>query len=153
MSEEQALIEYLRSGGSSQSFEDDLHNRIVGALGDSSASDLDRAVLLRQLLRRWSLRDGRDVPVELTDVFSESIRSSRHVSDSASFLTGCGSQGPGTRTGSTSTEAFLMQPPWRGQKRECAFMPSLCAPTPSLRRSPGSRAIERRDSAQRAGQS
>jgi superfamily II DNA or RNA helicase len=31
-------------------------------------------VLLRQLLRRWSLRDGRSVPVELADVFSESIR-------------------------------------------------------------------------------
>jgi ATP-dependent DNA helicase RecQ len=74
MNEEAALIEYLRTGVLSQSFEDDLHNRLVGVLNDSSASDLDRAVLLRQLLRRWSLRDGRDVPVELTNVFSESVR-------------------------------------------------------------------------------
>jgi superfamily II DNA or RNA helicase len=74
MVEEEALIEYLRSGTSPPSFEDDLHSRLVGALRDSSASDLDRAVLLRQLLRRWSLRDGRDVPVELKDEFCKSVR-------------------------------------------------------------------------------
>jgi superfamily II DNA helicase RecQ len=74
VAEEEDLIKYLRSGGSPLSFADDLHSRLTSALSDSSASNLDRAVLLRQLLRRWSLRDGRDVPVELTDVFSESIR-------------------------------------------------------------------------------
>ena len=74
MAEEGDLIKYLRSGGSPLSFADDLHSRLASALSDSAASNLDRAVLLRQLLRRWSLRDGRDVPVELTDAFSESIR-------------------------------------------------------------------------------
>jgi ATP-dependent DNA helicase RecQ len=72
--EEEALIKYLRSGGSPLPFADDLHSRLTSALSDTSASNLDRAVLLRQLLRRWSLRDGRNVPVELADEFSESIR-------------------------------------------------------------------------------
>ncbi len=74
MNEEEAVIKYLRSGGTALSFEDDLHSRLTGALSDSSASNLDKAVLLRQLLRRWSLRDGRNVPVELSDAFSESMR-------------------------------------------------------------------------------
>ncbi|WP_183097380.1 protein DpdF [Nocardioides pelophilus] len=74
MDEEADVIEYLRRGESPLSFQDDLHSRLSGALSDSSASPLDRAVLLRQLLRRWSLRDGRDVPVGLAKDFSDSIR-------------------------------------------------------------------------------
>ncbi|ORA15575.1 protein DpdF [Mycobacterium asiaticum] len=74
MSAEEALIEFLRKGVAQASFDNDLHNRLVGALVDSSASGLDTAVLLRQLLRQWSLRDGRDVPVELAEVFAASIR-------------------------------------------------------------------------------
>ena len=68
MSEEEKVLDFLRTGATEASFGDDLHRRLVGALGDRSASDLDRAVLIRQLLRRWSLRDGRDVPAELADV-------------------------------------------------------------------------------------
>ena len=74
MAEEEDLIEHLRRAGSPPPFADDLHSRLASALSDPAASSLDRAVLLRQLLRRWSQRDGRDVPVELTEVFSESIR-------------------------------------------------------------------------------
>lgn len=73
MDEEAAVIEYLRRGESAPSLQDDLHSRLSGALTDANASNLDRAVLLRQLLRRWSLRDGRDVPVGLAKAFSDSI--------------------------------------------------------------------------------
>jgi superfamily II DNA/RNA helicase len=80
VNEEAALIDYLRGGAPPRSLKDDLHSRLVGALSDASASGLDRAVLLRQLLRRWSLRDGREVPIELTEAFSDSIRGeSAHV--------------------------------------------------------------------------
>lgn len=68
------VLEYLRTGATELSFADELHNRLVGAFQDENASDLDRAVLLRQLLRRWSLRDGRDVPVELAESLASSVR-------------------------------------------------------------------------------
>ena len=47
---------------------------IASAVQDTDASDLDRAVLVRQLLRRWSLRDGRSVPIELAQVLADSVR-------------------------------------------------------------------------------
>lgn len=72
MDEEQHVIEYLRTGTGVPEVSDDLHARLIGCLGDPGANDLDRAVLLRQLLRRWSLRDGREVPVELCDEFARS---------------------------------------------------------------------------------
>lgn len=71
---EASVIELLRNGFSNKQFEDDLHNRLAGAIADPRASSLDKAVLLRQLLRRWSLRDNRNVPVELAESFSQSIR-------------------------------------------------------------------------------
>ncbi|MCW0190511.1 MAG: protein DpdF [Rhodococcus sp.] len=74
MSEEEIIIELLANGGSSSDLEDDLHRRLAGAVADPSASGIDRAVLVRQLLRRWSLRDGRSVPVDLTDEIAASIR-------------------------------------------------------------------------------
>jgi superfamily II DNA/RNA helicase len=74
MDEEITLIEYLRGSAEPPALEDDLHRRLCGALSDPAASNLDRAVLVRQLLRRWSLRDGRDVPVELSGTFSKKIR-------------------------------------------------------------------------------
>lgn len=74
MNEEDEVLKYLRCGTTNVSFADDLHRRLVGAFHDPAASNLDRAVLVRQLLRRWSLRDGRDVPAELADVLSESVR-------------------------------------------------------------------------------
>lgn len=72
--EEAGIIEVLRSGVTRRDFEDDLHARLGGALEDDEASPLDKAVLIRQLLRRWSLRDQRDVPVEIGDPFSQSIQ-------------------------------------------------------------------------------
>lgn len=74
MDEEEVLIDYLRDGAPPPSFRDDLHKRLASALEDATASHLDRAVLVRQLLRRWSLRDGREVAVELAARFSESVR-------------------------------------------------------------------------------
>lgn len=70
MGEEQKLIEYLRTGAVVPEVSDDLHSRIVNCLGNPGATDLDCAVLLRQLLRRWSLRDAREVPIELCDEFA-----------------------------------------------------------------------------------
>lgn len=74
MSEEAAVIEFLGTGFLSDDLTDDLHIRLSGALDDPTASGLDRAVLIRQLLRRWSLRDNRDVPVEIVGQFADSIR-------------------------------------------------------------------------------
>lgn len=70
MGEEQRLIAYLRTGEVVPAVSDDLHSRIVNCLGDPGATDLDCAVLFRQLLRRWSLRDSREVPIELCDEFA-----------------------------------------------------------------------------------
>lgn len=72
--EEGRVIEALRSGAVQSGFDDDLHARLFGAFADGEATALDKAVLLRQLLRRWSLRDGRAVPVELTESLSRSLR-------------------------------------------------------------------------------
>jgi ATP-dependent DNA helicase RecQ len=74
MTEEDNILDFLRTGITEASFDDDLHKRLVGAFGDRFASDLDRAVLIRHLLRRWSLRDERDVPAELAEAFSVSVR-------------------------------------------------------------------------------
>ena len=74
MDEEREIIRYLQTGNTDAGFQDDLHRRIVDAMTDLSGTDLDRAVLVRQLLRRWSLRDNRDVPVELSSDLSRSIQ-------------------------------------------------------------------------------
>lgn len=71
--QEADVLEYLRIGATEVSFTDDLHSRLVGVFEDESASHLDRAVLVRQLVRRWSLRDGRDVPVELAKPLQSSM--------------------------------------------------------------------------------
>ncbi len=74
MDEEREIIRYLQTGTTESGFHDDLHRRIVDAMKDPSSSGLDRAVLVRQLLRRWSLRDSRDVPVELLPDLSRGIQ-------------------------------------------------------------------------------
>jgi ATP-dependent DNA helicase RecQ len=79
MDEEVAMIEFLRTGTADFRFRDDLHLRIVSAFKGPLASQLDRAVLLRQLLRRWSMRDGRSVPAELDVHFGDSIRQGAEV--------------------------------------------------------------------------
>lgn len=71
--EEEVLLEQLGSEVRPLTLHDDLHRRISGALEDPLASTLDRAVLLRQLLRRWSLRDGRSVPVQLAERYEASM--------------------------------------------------------------------------------
>ena len=73
MKDEPAFIEYLEVGGSPPGFEDDLYIRTSRALSDQRSSGLDRAVLLRQVLRRWSIRDGRNVPVKLAPELGESM--------------------------------------------------------------------------------
>lgn len=73
MRDETAFLKYLRVGGTPPPFKDDLFTRTARAMSDQQASGLDRAVLLRQVLRRLSLRDGRNVPVELAPEFVDSI--------------------------------------------------------------------------------
>lgn len=75
MYQEADIIDFLATGTTTVAFEDDLHRRVVDVFRDAGASGLDRAVILRQLLRRWSLRDGRDVPAEVLATFESSIRS------------------------------------------------------------------------------
>lgn len=74
MDEEEALIAYLRDGTAPPAFTDDLHKRLASAFEDASAGDLDRAVLVRHLLRRWTLRDGREGAVELSARASAAVR-------------------------------------------------------------------------------
>lgn len=75
MSEEADFLKFLGGGLLPLDLSDDLHLRLACALDDPDASVLDQAVLIRQLLRRWSLRDSsRNVPVELAAPLSESIR-------------------------------------------------------------------------------
>ncbi len=74
MTEEEVILELLHVGETVGELQDDLHVRLANALTDRSASGLDRAVLVRQLLRRWSLRDGRSVPVDLRSELARSIR-------------------------------------------------------------------------------
>lgn len=71
--DEQSFIEYLRTGGSAPAFSDDLYIRSARAFSDELATGLDRAVLLRQVLRRWSLRDRRDVSAEVAPELAESM--------------------------------------------------------------------------------
>lgn len=80
MNEEAELLAFMQSGTTDVVFEDDLHRRLVGAFNDPTAGELDRAVLVRQLLRRWSLRDNRDVPVKLGGSVENAVRAvSAHV--------------------------------------------------------------------------
>ncbi len=79
MYQEADIIAFLASGMTSVSFEDDLHRRVVDVFSDQRASGMDRAVVLRHLLRRWSLRDGRDVPVEVLEIFEDALR--RHSAE------------------------------------------------------------------------
>ncbi|NJC70850.1 ATP-dependent DNA helicase RecQ [Planosporangium thailandense] len=44
-------------------FQDDLYARLAQVCREAESSDIDLAVLVRHLLRRWSLRDGRSVRV------------------------------------------------------------------------------------------
>ena len=75
MDEEPRVLEALAAGEPYPSdFEDDLHRRLTGALNHSATSALDLAILIRQLLRRWALRDNRSVPVSLTPPESARLR-------------------------------------------------------------------------------
>jgi len=80
MDEESRVIEALTSATPyPMDFDDDLHRRLMGALNHPASSALDVAVLVRQLLRRWSLRDNRSVPVDLNAEVSEQIRPVREL--------------------------------------------------------------------------
>jgi superfamily II DNA or RNA helicase len=56
--EEAHLLRFLEHPDGRPAFEDDLSARLANVVGDGAGSDLDFAVLLRQLLRRRSLEDG-----------------------------------------------------------------------------------------------
>lgn len=71
--DEEHFIEYLRVGGVAPTFNDDLYTRFARASRDRFSTGLDRAVLMRQVLRRWSLRDGREVGAELAVEIAESM--------------------------------------------------------------------------------
>lgn len=75
MDEEQRVIEALAVGPPYPTdVEDDLHRRLLGALNHPSSSALDRAVLVRQLLRRGSLRDRRTFPLDVVEPVSAQLR-------------------------------------------------------------------------------
>ncbi|MGV9805103.1 protein DpdF [Micromonospora chersina] len=51
-------------------FEDDLYARVAQVVGDAKSADLDLAVLIRHLLRRWSLAAKRNVRVNVSPEIS-----------------------------------------------------------------------------------
>ena len=75
MEEEPRILAALAAGVTPPiHFDDDLHRRLMGALIDPATSALDLAVLVRQLLRRWALRDNRFVPLDVTPQVSSQLR-------------------------------------------------------------------------------
>ncbi|MGW2306868.1 protein DpdF [Actinomadura luteofluorescens] len=76
-SDQDELLRYwLRAadGGRPPDFVDDLYMRLAHASVDPQSSELDTAVLIRHLLRRWSLRDGRRNTVVTTPEISARLR-------------------------------------------------------------------------------
>lgn len=55
-------------------FKDDLYARVDSLLGGGAGSDLDFAVLIRHLLRRWSIRDGVTVSAVTASTISARLR-------------------------------------------------------------------------------
>ena len=75
MTEETRILAALAAGGPYPiDFNDDLHRRLMGALNHGASGPLDLAVLVRQLLRRWMLRDRRAVPVDVQAEVSKQLR-------------------------------------------------------------------------------
>lgn len=75
MTEESRVVAALAAGAPYPvDFDDDLHRRLMGALNQHASSPLDVGVLVRHLLRRWMLRDGRAVPVNVQEGVSEKLR-------------------------------------------------------------------------------
>ncbi|GAA1546954.1 protein DpdF [Kribbella lupini] len=75
MNEESRVLAALAEGGPYPvDFDDDLHRRLMGALNHRASTSLDLGVLMRHLLRRWMLRDGRAVPVDVQADVSKSLR-------------------------------------------------------------------------------
>lgn len=75
MTEEARVLAVLAAGGPYPvDFDDDLHRRLMGALNHRASTPLDLGVLMRHLLRRWMLRDGRAVPVDVQPDVSEQLR-------------------------------------------------------------------------------
>lgn len=72
--QDDALIHLLKSASDDVRFSDDLYRRIAHLSTTGGGSDLDFAVLCRQLLRRWSLRDGRNQYVTFAPSISARLR-------------------------------------------------------------------------------
>lgn len=74
--EDTAFEQFLNSPSGADAFIDDLYARVAQVVRKDDGSDLDLSVLVRQVLRRWQLRDGRPVPVRLAPEISRRIRPS-----------------------------------------------------------------------------
>lgn len=74
--EDEAMLRLLSDPVSADhsGFEDDLFARLAYLCESGQGSDLDLAVLVRHLLRRWSIRDGRDVQVRTAPSISARLR-------------------------------------------------------------------------------
>lgn len=77
MDVEQRILQALQAGAPypTDFATDDLARRLLKALNQPETSALDLAVLVRQLVRRWTLRDNRTIPVDLTSEVSAQLRS------------------------------------------------------------------------------
>lgn len=72
--EEAGVLEALKYGVVDSHASDDLHARILQVVNEDTTADLDLGVLIRQLLRRMSIRDQRTVSVQLAPRLEESLR-------------------------------------------------------------------------------
>jgi ATP-dependent DNA helicase RecQ len=69
------------AGADQSGFDDDLFARLAYLCESGQGSDLDLAVLVRHLLRRWSLRDQRDVQVKVAPSISARLRTVADIVD------------------------------------------------------------------------
>jgi ATP-dependent DNA helicase RecQ len=76
MSEESAIRDSLAAGtlAEASGWCDDLHVRLARLIADPQTSDLELAVLVRQLLRRWALRDQHAVAANIHESLSRRLR-------------------------------------------------------------------------------
>ncbi|MGH4027279.1 MAG: protein DpdF [Pseudonocardiaceae bacterium] len=76
LDQDQLLLHLLESPTSetAAAFHDDLYARVAHLCRDADAGELDLAVLVRHLLRRWSLRDNRTARVVTAPSISARLR-------------------------------------------------------------------------------
>lgn len=94
--QDELLRQLLQAPASSSvtAFHDDLYGRVAHLCSSGDGSDLDLAVLVRHLLRRWSLRDKRNSRIEVEPSVSARLRRAAAVTTLRESPRDCWSAAP-----------------------------------------------------------